>query len=157
MSQSTHQQWRTLNAVVTALGVVITAATFLPWFAVEVVLTNPPQTLTRTENGFLDTDFGYVVTALGICAVMLGVFALVKGMTEPRLGPVLQFHLTLPVVGLAVVVVSWVQAAGDTDNPLSPGYGLILVGVALVGWLVCGVLLRRMVTAARGVPGSAAR
>lgn len=155
MSQSTPQQWRTANAVITALGVVITAATFLPWFAVEVVLTNPPQTISRTESGFLDTDFGYVVTALGICAVMLGLFGLVKGVAEPRLGPVLQFHLTLPVVALVVVGISWVQAAGDTDNPLSPAYGLILVGAALVGWLVCGLLLRRMATAARGVPGQA--
>lgn len=96
-----------------------------------------------------------MVTALGICAIVLGLFGLVKGATEPRFGPVLQVHLTLPVVALVVVGISWVQAAGDTDNPLSPAYGLVLVGVALVGRLVCGLLLRRMVTAARGAPGQA--
>jgi amino acid transporter len=154
MGQRTPQQWRVVSAVVTALGVVITAATFLPWFAIEVEFTNPPQTVTRTESGFFDTDFGYVATAMGVCAVMLGLFCLVKPSTDPRLGRVLPLHLTLPIVGLAVVGISWVQAAGDTSNLLAPAYGLILVLVALVGWLVCGVLLRRMATAARAVPGS---
>jgi hypothetical protein len=153
MAQSSPQQWRRVSAVVTALGVVITVATFLPWFAKELVLTNPPQTLTRTASGFLDTDFGYVVTALGVCAVMLGLFCLVKPATDPRLGPALSFHVSLPILGLAATVAIWVQAASDTANPLAPAYGLILVLVALVGWLVCGVLLRRMATAARGVPG----
>jgi hypothetical protein len=155
VASSTPKQWRTVNAVVAALGVVITAATFLPWFAIEVVFTNPPQTSVRTESGFLDTDFGYIVTALGLCAVMIGLFCLVKPATDPRLGPALSFNLTLPIVGLAVAGISWAQAAGDTSNPLSLAYGLVLVLVALVGWLVCGVLLRRMATAARGVSGPA--
>ena len=154
MAQNTPKQWRMVSAVAAALGVVIAAATFLPWFAIKLVLTNPPQTVTRTESGFLDTDFGYIVTAVGVCAVMLGLFCLAKPATDPRLGPALSFHITLPIVGLAATGISWAQAANDTSNPLTPAYGLVLLLVALVGWLVCGVLLRRMATAARGVPGS---